>query len=1845
MTVEVVARPHPVRPDIVMSEAPDGCTIAEIVGGVHEDVEVFLGDLSGHIDRDAWHVVKPKPGTRVFVTKVPQDDALGIIGAVVITVAAVALGQVYGPALAASLGYSASGTAAAIATASITAAVSLVGSFALNALIPGQTPSPESGGDRFDRLASITGQSNQMNPFGVIPRLYGTHLIYPVIPMTARPYTEIGGQTQYMRWRGVLGYGPLDLGGVQVGDGQTVDETTTFPDGNPIKIGETSIDEYEEVEYRIGEVDDIAEPLYTDRVFETGVSFTADDTVPEGETGTYQDDISTVRTSEPDATELSIDLVYQGGLFSVGNDGVVAARVRWRIEYAPTGSTNWTQVTEFEHVEERNETFFYTRRWTVPKGQYDVRLTRIETEVSGHQSHQTAGTWTVLRTFRDRQAFNVPGVVVMDIRIKATDQLSGTLDRVNMIATSMLPTWDGSQWTAPVATNTPAWIYADLWTGTAVDRPIPKSQLDTDALAEWATWTESKGITYNRVLDSAGTVLDRAREVAATGRAAWALHDNIISVVRDFEDPTPQVTVTPRVAWGFTERFTFPDVPHAVRVTFTDPDTWEQTERVVFDDGYDDTTATKYDVLETKGVTSADQAWKEGRYHLAQMRLRPYQQEFSQDIVHLLYRRGDTLELQYDVIGVGLGAGRITAVTTDGNGDATAFQTDEILEMEAGGTYAVKVQVIDADTDEPVLRTATIQTDTGGVQSVTLNTPLADVAVGDHFLFGTAGVESAEVKVQKIEPQGSLQAKVTVVAAAPAIHDADTGTIPAWDAQIDGPVDRAKLVPPVPDVQTVRSDETVMNRETSGEPKIRMQVGYSMPSSTVELRAIEMRFRKTDALTWTRVSTDPGDGYIATADVNTGYEYEIQLRARSVYDRVSAWSSVITHTIVGDSETPEPISGLYSEKVANGAAIFWQQPSDPRWVYNEIYVQRLTNLDRTNVPFSEVVGYGPYAVTKANAYTLLYENLKRSEAMQEFLAGTDPELSDSAYVTRLYEVWLQRQPGSEGLNFYVNELASKSRPQIETEFLEGATGELADIDFVLRLYTVFLDRTPAATDAGPQFWLNQLGLPLKNRGTIKQEFLNTATTAEPLTDAEFVDELYETYLERTPSSFEADEWTFRIGKTGQSFAVWVRPVASNGQAGAATGPLTIGTRQVSFTDLDPVVAEQAGLRTPQQISSLAATPLPNGMRVSWQNPNEPPRFVEIWYAQGTSFADVLTDDCSSTSGWTVPNGWSHDGTNDKFVHTPGRNLPLERAISGLTSGEAYELEVELVDGTEGSLDLVIEGGSAKQVGNGIYSVLFTASATSATATFTPDPDYDGAVAAIAVREIPSVTPSETKAGDTIEIAGLSGGQTYSVWARPVNGPTRRGELRGPVTVTAGSSGGTVLDDTTAPNTPTNLAVTSSFRNNFITWDDPSDSDLNGVEIWAASSNDRSQATLVGKAQAGPDTPAAFIHSGLSTNTTRYYWIRAFDFAGNRSDWHPSSSTGGVSATTANLDAVDFENLTIGSAVAFQLAADNLLANSALLGSITISGTNDDLNTVQANASDGAVFATNVSGSDFTVIDGGTIETDSIFTSSLQTDANGRVDFNGDVRIGSDVLLLGNGGVQTTDLDAAGNIDADTYSLSDSTFVDSVGRVYGESFFADVNVDAQADVLADDDVDAGNDLLCGIGNGIDGGSDFLELDFNAAAQAAGGDLVLNPGQGFGETRADGDLAATGSKPFHIRHPVHPGKTLRHFAMEGPEILNFYRFEVVAETADDEIAVPLPDYWPHINRNVEICVFQKDGFGTGYGSWDGDRGLSITCSQPGVYTVWVTAERCDSNICNREVVQDARSAKPKSPRGFH
>jgi len=150
-------------------------------------------------------------------------------------------------------------------------------------------------------------------------------------------------------------------------------------------------------------------------------------------------------------------------------------------------------------------------------------------------------------------------------------------------------------------------------------------------------------------------------------------------------------------------------------------------------------------------------------------------------------------------------------------------------------------------------------------------------------------------------------------------------------------------------------------------------------------------------------------------------------------------------------------------------------------------------------------------------------------------------------------------------------------------------------------------------------------------------------------------------------------------------------------------------------------------------------------------------------------------------------------------------------------------------------------------------------------------------------------------GFTQALIGPAQEATYDVRVKAVN------SLGVSSTYATGSIAATGKD--TPPGDPSSLASQSAPSAVKLTWTNPLDNDIAGIEIWEASSDDRTGASKVADAAGN-----FFTRTGLTPAAVRYYWIRAVDTSGNLSGWHPTSSTAGVAGTAGSV-AVDYGDVT------------------------------------------------------------------------------------------------------------------------------------------------------------------------------------------------------------------------------------------------------------------------------------------------------------------------------------------------
>ncbi|MCM0018436.1 MAG: host specificity factor TipJ family phage tail protein [Tagaea sp.] len=933
---------HPLSRLHEHAEFAPGLTIAEMLEASDFPPRVW-GWLRVHIGeheipRDLWRVVRPKPGAPLVAEIVPRRGGGGILR-IVAMIAVIAFAAWVAPTIAGGLGlvgeagtsaaFVAGSTGAKIVTGLIGGIVTMVGNLVIGALIPPPSPAAPavSGFGAQSSLSSptyqITGTQNRLNPYGPIPRVFGERRVFPVL--AAKAYSETLGDKRYFRMLLAVGYGPISI--------------------DQIRIGNTPIEAFDNVEVEIREGWPTDEPraLFTRRISETQLS------VALSQSAGWR----TTRT-ENDAVSASIDIAFERGLAYYNTaGGTDALTVAFEAEYRAAGDTGaWTPIAWDSGSDtgystagivsiSANSTSAVRRggRFTFPStGTYDVRLRRTTADSSDSRTINQS-TWTALRTIRADAPMNMDGIATLALRIESYEQLNNQLQEITCRARSWHRVWNGAAW-AWAMTRLPPWHCVDLLTRRGAKTLLADSRIDAPAFKAWADACMPDGPsgdpkwTFDGVIEG-GSVGEAFSTIAAHGRARFGFSpDGKYSIVRDVAQDTPVLHITPRNSFGYRGTRDLRDLPHAVRVRFSDPDIdYQENEVVVYADGYDAATADEFDTLDLYGCTSPDMAWREGRYHLAVAYLRRERHEVFQDIEFLRATDGDLVQFAHDVIAVGLAQGRIVSRIEAGS-DTTGFVLDEEMPMEAGKDYALRVRHKDGASQ--VLALATVA---GNSKTVTLAAPLATAlapAPGDLALFGEAGLESMPAIVKGVEPGADLTAKLILIPAAPEVHDADAGDIPPFVSYAT-PIDRAT---PRPVGLFLAASTAELRAMADGTIRPRIRVRWNMPSADAVLGGVDIEIQwRPDAAPeapWgPSVFTSGGSPEYFIEDViesrpaeGVVSRYEVRLRSVArVSTLKSDWLSD-TVEVVGKTALPSDVLGFSAAANGTAAVLRWSPVDD-----------------------------------------------------------------------------------------------------------------------------------------------------------------------------------------------------------------------------------------------------------------------------------------------------------------------------------------------------------------------------------------------------------------------------------------------------------------------------------------------------------------------------------------------------------------------------------------------------------------------------------------------------------------------------------------------------------------------------------------------------------------------------------------------------------------------------------------------------------------------------------------------------------------------------------------------------
>ncbi|WP_126977483.1 TipJ family phage tail tip protein [Frigidibacter oleivorans] len=914
-------------------DLPHGLTLAEIVAAAlpgsgardlgHIRLQMVTEAGSTPVLPEHWHRTRPHPGVTIVLRVVPGDGRLGSILSLIVTAAAVSLGQAWAPALART-----TGLGVKLSAGLITAGASIVGAALVNALVP--VPQPKE--HEKDPSYAISGWKNEQRPDQPLPDLHG-RLRY-ALPWICPPYMEIVGRQ--LHYRGVLTAG---AGRVRFSEW---------------RIGQTPFEDYDELvmEVREGTTGDEPIYLYPRQVLEEATNIELTRPYP-------RDDQNEVIEGEPpvetpverwtaiEAWACTVIIGFPRGLGRIkDSDGDISSKdIQIRIRHRLAGD-EYTEVTTLAISDSTDEVIYASHTWVFPtRGRWQIEVTRMTEERLNPDTFDVTQL-VAIQTIRPEYPINSPvPLALLGLKVKATAQLNGSLDQITAICERYGPHWDGTAWTAEVPNSNPASAFLRLLQGPQNPFPVPDAEIDLDQIADWYAWCVAQGLHYDDVLEDAQSFGEALATVCRAGRATWR-HDGVRwGVVIDRPQEISVDHLSPRNSAELRATGSYMDPPHAFRARFRDAtNDYEWAERECIWPGYEgDVTLTE--MIEMPGKTDPAEVWRELRRLQLCLIHRPEEIPVVQSGRAQVATRGDQVMLSSDVLDQRQHAARVTRVLGD------LVELDEWLEMEPGTDYALLYRTY-AD-DEDVLGQSTVRHlvwRAGPSRLVQLVDP-ADLpalrpTVGELVHFGAVGAVSAAMIVKGVQAGESDTRVLTMVAAAPEIDTILAETeIPDWSGRIGSVID-GTMTPLAPQFVALRSStiwhpatNVGENDEEPGYYEYRLQVELAPAAGeTALLQAYE--------LDW-RVATDPdyATGVIPVATTASLGPFDgdetVQLRARAVGidGTVGPPTPVVAAPVTADRTWPPavPDGALVVEGGYGAARLSVAVPVDPTitsiWVY------------------------------------------------------------------------------------------------------------------------------------------------------------------------------------------------------------------------------------------------------------------------------------------------------------------------------------------------------------------------------------------------------------------------------------------------------------------------------------------------------------------------------------------------------------------------------------------------------------------------------------------------------------------------------------------------------------------------------------------------------------------------------------------------------------------------------------------------------------------------------------------------------------------------------------------------
>ena len=670
-------------------------------------------------------------------------------------------------------GWSGIGLAAGVALIGTGVGMLTGGTVLYNINIPSVSPSSNKKRESPEQDPSIRGSQNQTRPYGILPVLFGRRRIYTDLATTSYTWVDPADGAVYLYQLFCAGQKEMEI------------------DRNSIKIDETLLKDFS----ASGNIDTILngqDALINMRIAH-GESFPpfAEKCVHEIQHNSVLKNMtddgidgSITETTPDGTTEINVDIFFYNGLGKYKDDGSLeetSVEVGAWYKKAGEDDSAYRPLGYFSgDTNTLNGNKLKTKRYAITKSglesaSYTVKISRITADSSDIKIVDEVYVGSI-RAMKDEYPVRPEmcrRLTLIGLRIKASEKLQNVVQKLNFVAESKLPVYDGQTWSYAKSSN-PASAAMYAMTGDLAQQKLAPSEIDMDSFGKLYEWCGTHSYECNQYLTESMTISQLLTSIASTCRAEILRVNGKLTVIQDIERESFVQLFTPRNSSNYKESIMLADVPDEIKLGFVDSENGFAENEVFV---YNTSDGNKAGITKTSqkislwGVTNSVQARKLGMYNYAVSKHRPIIYSFDADFEYLMCRKGDWIKYAGDIALAGITQGRITARILDGAGFVTGFECDEEIPMEDEKSYAIRVRLNNGET-------ALLDVENTGENSKAVSL-LSSISAenapkeGDLFAFGERGNEAIDLIITDIQCGENLSANLTCVGYSPEIFGVD----------------------------------------------------------------------------------------------------------------------------------------------------------------------------------------------------------------------------------------------------------------------------------------------------------------------------------------------------------------------------------------------------------------------------------------------------------------------------------------------------------------------------------------------------------------------------------------------------------------------------------------------------------------------------------------------------------------------------------------------------------------------------------------------------------------------------------------------------------------------------------------------------------------------------------------------------------------------------------------------------------------------------------------------------------------------------------------------------------------